>query len=67
MSPHLEYCIQLWAPQYEKDMGILVRRVQQRAMGMIKEKEHLTYKERVRELGVFSLEKAQGDLIKEYE
>jgi len=53
VRPHLEYSVQFWVPQFKKDEELL---------------EHLCYKERLRELDLFSLKKRRlrGDLINAY-
>ena len=53
---HLEYCIQMWSPQYRRDMDML-ECIQRRATKMIQGMKHLFYEDRLRGLGLFSLEK----------
>lgn len=56
MSPHLERGVLCWAPQYKRDMGFL-EQAQHRATKTTAELEHLSYKESLRELGLFSPER----------
>ena len=61
---HLQKCIPVWDPHYKKDRELL-ERVQSRATEMIRGNEHLPYEDRLREVGLSTVEKRKlhSDLI----
>lgn len=68
VRPHLECCVQFWAPQEKRDMELL-EWVQQRATNFMTGLEHLSYEEKAGEAGAVQLKEIElgGDFINVYQ
>ena len=67
VRPKIEYCVQAWSPNLEKDK-LLLEKVQRRATKMIEGFGRLSYDERLRRAGLTTLEerRIRGDLIETF-
>ena len=59
LRPRVDYCIQVCGLQQQKDVDVL-EQVEERATEMMRGLENLSHEEKLRQLGLFSLEKAPG-------
>ena len=64
VRPHLEYCVPIWSPYLVRDIEVL-EKVQKRATKLIKGYEKLSYDQRLKSLGIYTLfcRRQRGDLI----
>ena len=67
VRPHLEYAITACAPLHKKDM-IIIENVQRRATKLVRSISHLSYSERLKSLGLPSLEyrRERADVVEVY-
>ena len=67
VRPHLEYCVQAWAPYYQKDIDCL-EKVQRLATRMIEGQVGKAYEQRLNSFELFSLKRRRmrGDLIETF-
>ena len=67
VRPHIEYAVTVCTPLYKKDM-ITIENVQRRATKLVTSIKHLSYQERLKKLGLPSLEyrRERADLIEVY-
>ena len=67
IRPHLEYATVVWNPCLKKDV-FLIESVQRRATRLVSEIRHLSYEERLRKLGLPTLNyrRCRNDMIQVY-
>ena len=67
VRPHLEYATVIWSPLYKKDR-IIIENVQRRATKLVRSCKNLSYSERLKKLGLPSLEyrRERSDLVQVY-
>jgi len=67
VRPHVEYCSSVWAPHYVKDKD-LIEKVQHRFTKMIPRMKHMQYEDRLKELGLWTLEERRhrADLVEAF-